>query len=630
MATPNDNKLGQYELLEKIAQGGMAEVYKAKTRDTQGIERLVVIKRILPHIATHPEYIEMLIDEAKIAVHFTHGNIAQIYDLGRVGDDYFIVMEYVDGKTLSQIFRALNEREKRMPIDILLYTMIELCHGLSYIHRKKGLGGVPLGVVHRDISPQNIILSYSGNVKIIDFGVARSDFVEGKTEDGVLKGKFAYMSPEQTKGGDIDYRSDIFSTGILLWELATGGRLFKRKIHKDTVKAVQKAKFDLPSALRSDLPKGLDAIVKRALAKSAKARYQDAIEMSEELEKLLFQINPQVRPVDAAKFVFKLFGPEDDEEELSQSDLSGTTNSAALKSAPEPDEKTPFDAVKRPAAVAKDAGWEEPTHRDGTHKDKTPLVRFRLPFAINSTTKYFLAMLLIFILGTVYTVFSHLSGSKSHIDLTGVTENTLITLDGIALASSEINEIPVTPDVSHTLTAHKKGFHDKTIRFQLAPGDHKTFDVSLEKMSNQGDLVIVTTPQGATVSLNGQKQAQKTPLTIRGLNAGEKFSITVELNHYKPITQDVQVAPEKETKIVLPLEFELTELLVTSEPSAALVFIDGKEMGTTPYYTNTLTSERKHSITVVKENFLPQTQILSDEIAKTGSLNFILESRSQP
>ena len=164
MTEQTQKRLGNYTLLDKIAQGGMAQVYKAKTYDHSGEERLVVIKRILPHISADPEYVEMLIDEAKIAVNFNHGNIAQIYDLGRVDEDYFIVMEYVDGKTFSQIAKRLKQIGKQIPLDILLYCFIELCRGLSYIHNKKSSDGKALRVVHRDVSPQNIILSYTGKL----------------------------------------------------------------------------------------------------------------------------------------------------------------------------------------------------------------------------------------------------------------------------------------------------------------------------------------------------------------------------------------------------------------------------------------------------------------------------------
>ena len=608
----NANKLGQYTLLDKIAQGGMAEVFKAKTRDARSMERLVVIKRILPHIAANPEYVEMLIDEAKIAVHFTHGNIAQVYDLGRTGEDYFIVMEYVDGKTLSQIFRALNEREQRIPIDILLYCIIELCHGLSYIHRKKGPNGVPLGVVHRDISPQNIILSYAGNIKIIDFGVARADFIEGKTEDGVLKGKFAYMSPEQTKAGPLDNRSDIFSTGILLWELATGQRLFKRKNHKDTVKAVQKGKFDLPSKIRLDLPKEVDTVIKRALAKAPRARYSDAIEMAEDLEKILFKINPNFRPIAAAKFLYKLFGPESDEEELSHSELTESNGTAPKLNFIPPTQNALND--------------DEATLKEKLKAEKTPVAKLHWPWKMNTLVSYFVLTTLIFILGSAFALFTHRSGKNAHLIFKNYDPKMTVAIDGHILPKKLESEIPITPNENHLIDVQQENFISRTLHLNLKPSEHQTVDVKLEKIPDTGDLAIVTNPQGADIFLDGQLMTQKSPTVLKNLKANTSFSLELRLANYKTISKSVEILAGKETKLFQPLEFAFGKLFVTSTPTAATVFMDGKELGTTPYFDDQISPGKNHSITVSAEGFIPATKSLEIKV-DTQELHFELQPR---
>jgi serine/threonine protein kinase len=231
---PNEihTSLGQYFLIKKIAQGGMAEIYKGMASDIHGIQRTVVIKKILPHIAANKEFVDMLVSEAKIAVHLSHGNIAQIYDLGRAGTDYFMVMEYVDGRSLSQIHKRRLKLGELIPLEYILFIASEVANGLDYMHKRTDKAGRPLGIVHRDISPQNIIISYSGTVKIIDFGIAKAAFKVDDSESGILKGKFAYMSPEQARGEDIDSRSDIFSLGVILHELTSGRRLFKDKDNK--------------------------------------------------------------------------------------------------------------------------------------------------------------------------------------------------------------------------------------------------------------------------------------------------------------------------------------------------------------------------------------------------------------
>ncbi|MBI2982563.1 MAG: serine/threonine protein kinase, partial [Deltaproteobacteria bacterium] len=283
MAELEEHQFGQYQLVEKIAQGGMAEIFRGKALDFQGIEKPVVIKRILPQIAASQEFVEMLIDEAKIAVLLSHGNIAQIFDLGKVADDYFIVMEYVDGKTLSQMMKRLRTLKRRMPIGYALWLCAEIANGLDYMHRKTDDGGNPLHILHRDISPQNIILSTSGTVKIIDFGIAKAKTKISTTDSGILKGKFAYMSPEHAEGGKLDHRTDIFSLGVILFELLTGDRLFKGKNNRETIARVKKTKVPPPSQLREKVTKDLDRIVLKALAKDRGKRYLSALEFHGDL-----------------------------------------------------------------------------------------------------------------------------------------------------------------------------------------------------------------------------------------------------------------------------------------------------------------------------------------------------------
>lgn len=290
----------------------MAEIFKGLTYDFSGIKKFIVIKRILPHIAANKEFIDMLVSEAKIAVSLSHGNIAQIYDLGKVGNDYFIVMEFVDGKSLSQIQRKCQEKGVLIPVEFCAYFIAELCSGLDYIHRRKDEMGNDLKIVHRDISPQNVIVSYSGNVKIVDFGVAKAAFKLGEEQTGILKGKFAYMSPEQAEGVEIDNRSDLFSAGTVLWELLTSQRLFKKKSNSETVEAVKKMAVVAPSQFRPDVPPDLDQIVAKALEKDANSRYDSAHDMSLDLTKYLLKHHSEFKPSNISAFLSQLF--ERDEE----------------------------------------------------------------------------------------------------------------------------------------------------------------------------------------------------------------------------------------------------------------------------------------------------------------------------
>ena len=323
------NTFGQYQLIEKIAQGGMAEIFKGKALDSQGLERPVVIKRILPHIAASQEFVQMLIDEAKIAVMLNHGNIAQVYDLGKVGDDYFIVMEYVEGKSVSQIMKRLKLSGFLIPVPFAMAICSEIANGLDYMHRKTDDEGHPLHIVHRDISPQNVILSVYGTVKIIDFGIAKAKNKVTVTDSGVLKGKFAYMSPEHAEGLKLDNRNDIFSLGVILYELLTGERLFKGKTNQETIKRVKKARVPSPSEKRPEIPKALDEIVFKALARDRNQRYQSAGELAQDLHKLQIQIAPDFTPQNLVEFLHDLF-PENAPEVFKESIANEPTPSKPL------------------------------------------------------------------------------------------------------------------------------------------------------------------------------------------------------------------------------------------------------------------------------------------------------------
>jgi serine/threonine-protein kinase len=221
--------LGRYQLLKRIAVGGMAEIYVAKQTGVEGFEKLVVIKKILPQFARDPYFIKMFLNEARLAARLTHPNIAHIYDLGYAAGVYFIAMEYIHGENLSGITFACRKQKHTIPLEHALKMVSQICEGLQYAHAKTNVQGKPLGIVHRDISPQNILISYEGMVKLVDFGVAKATTLyDEDTHAGQIKGKLAYMSPEQVRGEKMDSRADLFSLGIVLWELATGKRLFGR------------------------------------------------------------------------------------------------------------------------------------------------------------------------------------------------------------------------------------------------------------------------------------------------------------------------------------------------------------------------------------------------------------------
>jgi len=279
---------GKYLLLERVNVGGMAEVFKAKTFGVEGFERLIALKRILPSIAEDQEFIVMFIDEAKIAVQLSHANIAQIFDLGKVGESYFIAMEYVQGKDLRAIFDRSRKRGETVPVPMACYITMKVCEGLDYAHNKKDSAGRPLHLVHRDVSPQNVLISYDGEIKLIDFGIAKAANKAGKTQAGILKGKFGYMSPEQVRGLPLDRRSDIFAMGIVLYEQLTGERLFVGESDFSTLEKVRNVEIMPPSTYNRRIPEELEQIVLRALAKDAEDRYQSAMDLHDDLQSFMY------------------------------------------------------------------------------------------------------------------------------------------------------------------------------------------------------------------------------------------------------------------------------------------------------------------------------------------------------
>ena len=273
----------QYLLLDRIAVGGMAEVYRAKSIGIEGFEKIVAIKRILPRLSADDDFIQMFVEEAKIAGRLRHANIARILELGKIEGTYFIAMEYVFGKDLVQIRTRMDELGQRVPAKMGAWIIANVLSGLDYAHRQRGADGAPLGLIHRDVSPHNVLVSHDGLVKLIDFGIAKAASRATQTAAGVVKGKLGYMSPEQTTGRPIDHRSDIFAATTCLYELLTGELLFARTGDLATIEAVRGEEAPPPSTLNPEISPELDAVILKGLAKKPELRWQSAAEMHEAL-----------------------------------------------------------------------------------------------------------------------------------------------------------------------------------------------------------------------------------------------------------------------------------------------------------------------------------------------------------
>lgn len=306
---------GEYYLTRRIAYGGMAELFRARRRSgVEGFEKILAIKRILPHLSSDGDFVTMFINEAKIAAQLTHENIVQIFDFGKFEQSYYLAMEYVSGKSIQAI-QAKN-KEHSLPVNLALYAISRASMGLDYAHRKKGTGNQTLEIIHRDISPQNILISYEGEVKLVDFGIAKAAVQSSETKSGILKGKIPYMSPEQVVGGTVDRRSDIFSLGIVLYGFLTGHRLFQGVSEFEIIEKVRSCQITPPSQQTATIPEKVDDIVLKALERDPEKRYQNAEHLYNDLMGYLDDQRTYLGPSDLRNHMREVFAEEIQQEEM--------------------------------------------------------------------------------------------------------------------------------------------------------------------------------------------------------------------------------------------------------------------------------------------------------------------------
>jgi serine/threonine protein kinase len=324
-----DIHYGPYRLLQRIAVGGMAEVFRAKRTGVEGFEKVVAVKRILPHLSDNKEFVDMFIDEAKMVAGLTHPNIVQIFDLGKIDRTYFIAMDYVHGRDLRTIMRRGREKGLRIPLDLSLLVVSRVCSALEFAHRKKDERGVPMKIVHRDVSPQNILISFEGEVKLTDFGIAKAATKATITDSGALRGKLLYMSPEQAWGKPMDRRSDVFSLGIVFYEMVTDQKPFLATSEMSILETVRECRVVPPSQVNPRVPEKLERVLLKALARDVDERYQDAAEMYRDLERVLHERQPPTS-AELTRFMELLF---DDSE---RGEVSAQADEAAAPAMKEP------------------------------------------------------------------------------------------------------------------------------------------------------------------------------------------------------------------------------------------------------------------------------------------------------
>ncbi|MEW5737276.1 MAG: serine/threonine-protein kinase [Myxococcota bacterium] len=317
MAAPEAKKpvrFGKYTLVDRIAVGGMAEIFLARQAGLEGFEKTIVIKRIRPHLSKQPNFVKMFLNEAKLAAQLNHPNIVQIYDLGKINESYFIAMEYIFGRDMRRIIPKADALGIPFPMVYALKIASSVCEGLYYAHQRTDLYGHPLHIVHRDVTPENIFVSFDGTVKVLDFGIAKAANQIEQTRAGEIKGKLSYMSPEQCMGKSLDNRSDLFSLGVVLYEWLTGFKLFTGDSEVAILKSITEGKIYAPSYFKADIPEAVEAILMKALEKDRDRRYQTAWEMQYDLDQFLSQYEFTPSNIHLSNFLKQLFNDELEEE----------------------------------------------------------------------------------------------------------------------------------------------------------------------------------------------------------------------------------------------------------------------------------------------------------------------------
>ncbi|MCC7381594.1 MAG: serine/threonine protein kinase [Deltaproteobacteria bacterium] len=641
--------LRKFEILEMIAKGGMAEVYRAKTVGLEGFAKEVCVKKILPHLTADDQFVTMFINEAKLAATLNYGNIVHVYDLCVSADrEYFIVMEYVHGKDLSDVIRAAQLAGREVPPAIAVYVARETCNGLHYAHTKTDPEGAPLNIIHRDVSPQNILISFMGEVKITDFGIAKASSIMNKTAVGILKGKYGYMSPEQARGEPLDARSDIFNLGILLYEMIVGERCFAGASDYSTLNLMREATVTPPSKINKNVPPELESIVMKALAKEPKNRWRDALELEGALAAFADKTK-DVRSADVARFMQELFsnpepkkgehstgvlslssvvGPPASPGVAAKHQLEGGGKNGAAKSAPSAPSAPPPPASAEPGAAAldrarkraaRDSGGGSGRSSEPPPKEPTPPKKER-PAHAEKPPKV-----------------ERAAKSEDAAPEEAPKERKLARLKPVAAedakeekskekAKAAADKRPIARrDLRPGLTAlirqsrparanrHVKAavliglaliggglFGWRQHRSSSREGAFRALEVPERAKSERKKLVsilVTSQPPGAAVWLDKAKLVEKTPLSVERPRDDKNHEIELALDGHKTEKRSITYESGPITLISAKLEGEPGELVVNTRPSNLKVTIDGKEMGTSPLSVDVPQGDRLVEIT---------------------------------
>ena len=612
---------GNYRLQRRLARGGMAEVFLARLIGVEGFERRVAIKRILPHLSESEEFRGMFLDEARLAAQLTHPNIVHIYDFGKVEDYYFIAMEYVDGVDIGRLMRRAKERP--VPFELAARIFADVCAGLHFAHNAVDPIGRKLDVVHRDVTPQNVLVSYDGVVKLVDFGIAKAQFAAGRTRPGVVKGKYAYMSPEQVEGKPLDGRSDVFSAGICLYEMLTGVPLFRRDDVTASMREIRDGKPIHPEKHRKDVPEELIKIMRRALQTSRDNRYGSASAMQTDLEKFLKSAAALATSREVGEYIRRELPPAPEEAAPATSAQPAGTQRQPQKQRTEvqvsarPPTPTPLKIdlpAVAPQAVEQVDSSQIPTTPDGTGDSALPTMPSDMHLADEPPTNERLLPEMRAGSGR------HGRASASHTAVVPplahsplrtyvaamvagltVAAVTLFALRPWAAKDPVIVNVPATPPA---IVVEKP---DPSPELEMAP------PVVVAQTAAAPTLDILSRPAGARVTVDGEMLRAPTPIHAETFASG-MHKVIVEKKGYTPRELAVRLGDGEHRTLDVELRPGARRVVrVQRAPSGYLtvrtvpwskVFEGARLLGTTPM-ANVPLAEGTHTLTFVNPDLPP-------------------------
>jgi serine/threonine protein kinase len=540
-------QLGRYELLKRIAKGGMGEIWLARARGAAGFEKTCIIKKILGHLAEEEEFVTKFLDEGRIVVQLVHGNIVPVFDMGEENGEYYLAMEYIPGRDLREVTKRLRNQGDNVPVDLALFVTSEVCKGLDYAHRKTDERGESLGIVHRDVSPSNVLISREGEVKLIDFGIARAAGRQGKTVTGRIQGKFCYMSPEQASGKKLDGRSDVFSTGVVLYEMLTSFRPFEGDTDLESLDLVRRCEFDPPSTLNPEVPPEVDAIIAKALGKDPATRHQTIDQLQLECLQYLYTAGTAPTPSELAEFLSDVFPEGLEREELR----------SARDSAPSPPKKMNLDEA---------LDFELGRLIEGSDPDESidPLETT----AVSSDP-------LKGALGpgptrTRAAPAESSDGSESAPGTTAPTEPDRPEPAGSAATA---------PAHSEADEGRSRGLLVALLLIVLVGGGLAVYGATRPE---RGSALIRSEPAGAQILVDGAHEGARTPNTLK-LPPGE-YEITLELDGHEPRTMPINVRLDQRTELIARLDPVVEadsprNITVSTQPADAIISMDGARLG---------------------------------------------------